>query len=240
MYGSRARLMLTGSAPVPPRLVTLFHQLGAPLFEVYGSTEIGWISFNLPHRYRLGTAGRPVDGVVVTLTDEGEIVVRAERPQALGYVFDGTETAASVFLPDGAIATGDLGRWERGYLRLVGRKKNVIITRSGVKINPEELEHDVEQSCAVKKAVVVPTAAGTTLACVVWVDGWDDPERARAVEACVGSGNDKRPASHRISQVVVRPADELSVESGLLTRNLKVDRDAVVRTVFPDTARSAR
>ncbi|MEV5886572.1 AMP-binding protein [Streptomyces sp. NPDC052020] len=241
MYGSRARLMLTGSAPVPPRTVKLFQQLGAPLFEVYGSTESGWIAFNLPGRHRIGSAGRPVPGVDVVIAEDGEVVVRTEHPQALGYVFEGVETQAQVFLPGGRIATGDLGRFDRsGFLRLMGRKKNVIVTRSGVKINPEELEEAVEQGCRIAKAMVASPGQDGLLTCVVWLDAWQSAERRAEVESCVGELNRKRESSHRIADVVFRPSDELTVESGLLTRNFKVDRSAAMRKVFAESTRVGR
>jgi long-chain acyl-CoA synthetase len=233
MYGSRVRLMLTGSAPVPPRMVTLFHRLGAPLFEVYGSTEVGWIAFNLPDRHRTGTAGRPVSGVEIEIGGDDEIRVATRCPQAVGYVFDGEESQDAVFLADGTIATGDVGGFDRsGFLRLVGRKNNVIITRSGVKINPEEIERDIETNCLIKKAVVVPSAENSSLSCAVWLPDRDSAERLREVEAYIRSSNATREPSHRIARVVFRPDTELAVETGLLTRNLKVDRAAVRRTVF--------
>ncbi|MCT9008492.1 AMP-binding protein [Streptomyces rhizosphaerihabitans] len=239
MYGSRVRLMLTGSAPVPPRTVKLFQQLGAPLFEVYGSTEIGWISFNLPKRHRIRSAGRPVDRIRVEIGDDGEVVVATDQPQCLGYVFAGEETQSSVFLPGDRIATGDLGRFDRsGFLRLVGRKKNVIVTRSGVKINPEELELAVEKSCRIKKAMVASPGQEGRLTCVVWLGDWQSTERTAEVESYVSESNKKREASHRIAEVVFRPETELTVEDGLLTRNLKVDRSAVMRRIFSESTRA--
>ncbi|MEU5427074.1 AMP-binding protein [Streptomyces olivoreticuli] len=241
MYGSRVRLMLTGSAPVPPRTVRLFQLLGAPLHEVYGSTEIGWIALNLPGRGKVGSAGRPVDGIEVEVADDGEVVVRTDRPQCLGYVFEGTETQDAVFLPGERVATGDLGRFdEAGFLRLVGRKKNVIITRSGVKINPEELELAVEKGCRADRAMVLSPDGDGLLTCVVWLDDWQSPERTAEVEAYVNESNKQQEAARRISDVVFRPASELTVESGLLTRNFKVDRGAVTRRIFGESTRAGR
>lgn len=241
MYGSRVRLMFTGSAPVPPRTVRLFQLLGAPLHEVYGSTEVGWIAFNLPGRSKVGSAGRPVDGIGVEVADDGEVVVRTDSPQCLGYVFEGTETQDTVFLPGGRVATGDLGRFdEAGFLRLVGRKKNVIITRSGVKINPEELELAVEKACRVTRAMVASPSGDGLLTCVVWLDDWRSPERTAEVEAYIEESNRQREAARRISDVVFRPESELTVESGLLTRNFKVDRSAVARTIFGEKTGAGR
>lgn len=241
MYGSRVRLMFTGSAPVPPRMVTTFQEVGLPLFEVYGSTEVGWICFNLPGRHRIGAAGRPVPGVTVSVLDGGELVVRTDTPQCSGYVFEGVESRDSVFLPDGSIATGDLGVLDRsGFLRLLGRKKNIIVTRSGVKINPEELESEIERECGVAKAMVAAPEEGGLLSCVVWVADEECGERAGEVEARIAGANGERDAAHRISRVLVRPKSELTVESGLLTRNLKVDRNAVMREVFAVGSRTGR
>jgi long-subunit acyl-CoA synthetase (AMP-forming) len=229
MYGPRVRLMFTGSAPIPPRMVEVFQELGAPLFEIYGSTESGWIACNLPGAARVGVAGRPVPGVEVEIADDGEVVIAVDRPQAVGYVFDGVETQADVFRTDGRIATGDLGTVDdAGFLRLTGRKKNVIITRSGVKINPETLESAVEAGCPGAKAVVVSGADDGRLTAVVFLD---DESRHDGVRAHVEAVNRDGEASHRIADVVFRPSAELSVENGLLTRNLKVDRQAVVRTL---------
>ncbi|MGV9380307.1 AMP-binding protein [Nonomuraea sp. NPDC003707] len=229
MYGSRVRLMYTGSAPVPPAMVTLFQELGAPLYELYGSTEIGWIAMNVPGQARVGSAGRPVDGITVELGDDGEVVVRADRPQVVGYVYEGVDTQDTVFLPDGRIATGDLGVLEDGFLRLTGRKKNVIITRSGVKINPAELEADVERAFPGVRAMVALPDGAALLACVVWAE---DTGRAADIEAYIKRRNAGREPSHRIATTLVRPAEELTVESGLLTRNFKIDRGAVARAVW--------
>ncbi|GAA2206661.1 AMP-binding protein [Nonomuraea monospora] len=229
MYGSRVRLMYTGSAPVPPAMVALFHELGAPLYELYGSTEIGWIAMNVPGRARAGTAGPPVDGIAVELGDDGEVIVRADRPQVVGYVYEGVETQDAVFLPDGRIATGDLGVMEDGFLRLTGRKKNVIITRSGVKINPAELEAGIERALPGVRAMVALPDGAALLACVVWTE---DLGRAAEAEEAVQRLNAGHEPSHRIATTIVRPMAELTVESGLLTRNFKIDRGAVTRAVW--------
>ncbi|HEV2377242.1 MAG TPA: AMP-binding protein [Streptosporangiaceae bacterium] len=241
MYGSRARLMFTGSAPVPPRMVKLFQQLGAPLFELYGSTETGWIAMNLPGRARVGSPGRPVNGVTVEIGSDSEVVVRSQHPQSAGYVFEGVESNPSVFLGDGRIATGDLGYLDgAGFLRLTGRKKNIIITRSGVKINPEELESGIENGCPVTRAMVVPSDASGLLACIVWLDDPESVERMAEVDAYIKRANQAQDAPRRITQVIFRPAKELTVENGFLTRNFKIDRGAVVRAVFGTDGRPVR
>jgi long-subunit acyl-CoA synthetase (AMP-forming) len=233
MYGARVRLLLVGSAPVPPRLLTVFRCLGAPLYQVYGMSEVGWIGLNLPTRNRIGSVGAPVEGVDVTLGDDGEIIVESRTPQALGYIFDGVDTHDSVFLAEGQIATGDLGSLDDdGFLYLVGRKKNVIITRSGVKLNPEPLERDIVQACPIKEAVVVATQQAAMLICVVWLEDDENRDRRREIRETVDRLNGLREPSHRIADVVFRPARELTAESGLLTRSMKINRAAVVQAIL--------
>jgi long-chain acyl-CoA synthetase len=233
MYGARVRLLLVGSAPVSPRLLTAFRCLGAPLYQVYGMTEVGWIGFNLPARNRVGSVGAPVEGVDVTLDDDGEIIIESRAPQALGYIFDGGDTHDSVFLADGQIATGDLGHMDDdGFLYLVGRKKNVIITRSGVKLNPETLERDIVRTCPIKEAVVVATQGAATLICVVWLEDDENLDRRREVQEGVDHVNQLQESSHRIADVVFRPARELTPESGLLTRSQKINRATVMQTIL--------
>jgi long-chain acyl-CoA synthetase len=233
MYGAQARLLLVGSAPVSLRLLTVFRGLGAPLYQVYGMTEVGWIGFNLPARNRIGSVGVPVEGVEVTLGDDGEIIVESRTPQALGYIFDGVGTQDSVFLAKGQIATGDLGSLDDdGFLHLVGRKKNVIITRSGVKLSPELLERDIVRECPIKEAVVVATEQAATLTCVVWLEDDENPVRRHEVRETVDRLNGLQEPSHRIADVVFRPASELTAESGLLTRSMKINRAAVVQAIL--------
>jgi long-subunit acyl-CoA synthetase (AMP-forming) len=229
LYGSRVRLMYVGSAPSRAATVTLFHRVGLPLLECYGLTECGWIALNRPDDYRVGSVGRPVKGLTIEIADDGEVLVRSASPQSTGYIFEGTDEQSKVFLPQLTIATGDLGRRDAaGFLHLSGRKKNVIVTRSGLKINPEDIEAEIEDGCRVARAIVVGHPNLAALGCVVWLDDWQSADERHAVSAFVDAMNGRRPSAQHVGDVVFRPAKELSVESGLLTRNYKVNRTAVM------------
>lgn len=230
MYGSRARLMFVGSAPVPPSLITLFHRLGAPLYEVYGMTEAGWITFNLPGQHRTGTTGMAVDGVSIDIAPDKTIIVHTDTPQAVGYVYEGTETADSVFLGDGTIATGDLGELDdSGFLRLMGRQGNTIVTRSGVKISPEQLERDIEHTSHAARAAVLPS--GNTLVAVIWLSG-DATDHRHDVKTAIKRLNNQNPPSHHITRIIFRAENELAHGSTFLTQNMKLDRRAVERALL--------
>jgi long-subunit acyl-CoA synthetase (AMP-forming) len=241
VYGSRIRLMLVGSAPVPRRLLDVHRHLGLPLYEVYGATEVGWVAFNLPPRHRAGTSGVPVDGIELEIDEDGAIRIRIRAPQATGYVFEGVETTDAVFLADGSIATGDVGRIEdSGFLQLLGRNANVIITRSGVKISPEEIEREIEGLEQVERALVFADGQGTALCCVAWLGGSRPEADAESVREQVARWNREREPARRIVDLVFKQADELTVESGLLTRNLKLNRAEAERRVLSTSEPAGR
>jgi long-subunit acyl-CoA synthetase (AMP-forming) len=241
LYGSRIRLMLVGSAPVPRRLLDVHMHLGLPLYEVYGATEVGWVAFNLPPRHRAGTSGVPVDGVELEIDEDGAIRIRSRAPQATGYVFEGVETTDAVFLADGSIATGDVGRIEdSGFLRLQGRNANVIVTRSGVKISPEEIEREIESLEQVERALVFADGQGTALCCVAWLGGSRPEAAAGSVREQIARWNREREPARRIVDLVFKQADELTVESGLLTRNLKLNRAEAERIVLSTSEPAGR
>lgn len=238
-FGNRIRLLLVGSAPTRASTLRAFHAVGLPLYEVYGLTEFGWITFNLPSRHRVGTVGAVVPGVEAAITEEGELLVRSPHPQSAGYVFDGTEEESLTFLHDGAIATGDLVQQDQaGFMRLVGRKKNVIFARGGIKFSPEEIEGDIEQRCPVEKVALISAGAHSELRCVIWSKEWQSQEKQSAVRSALTAVLSKRACS-TAAHVLFRPLEELSEANGLLTRNLKLDRRAVVQRYFSQMERSA-
>lgn len=168
LYGEKIRLMLVGSAPVKNSTVRTFHILGLPLYQAYGLTEFGWIAFNTPRANRRDAAGKLADGVEAKIGTDQELWVRNAAAQSIGYVYHGTEEYENVFKPGGFIATGDLCRIDHnGFVFIEGRKKNLIITRSGVKINPEEIELELESIPDVTKAMVYATDETGNLGCIV-------------------------------------------------------------------------
>jgi long-subunit acyl-CoA synthetase (AMP-forming) len=228
VFGSRMRLMLVGSAPSRPSMLHLYERLGLPLYQVYGANEFGWITFNLPGANRIGTVGRAVEGVELELAPDGEVIVSGPCPQTLGYAFDDAGLGRAVYLENGRVATGDTGRLgSSGYLTLVGRKKNVIITKGGHKLNPEAIEAVIEQIAAVERAVVFGGEPLSTLVCVVWLGEKAGESSREEVRVEIAALNKGLPAQERIGRLVFGANGELTVESNLLTRNFKIDRKAV-------------
>ncbi|MCQ3804367.1 MAG: long-chain fatty acid--CoA ligase [bacterium] len=133
-------LAVTAAAPISRDLLVFFHALGIPLYEIYGMSEnTGPATCTTAGNLALGTVGKPFMGVEVETIDDGEIRIRG------GVVTDGyyrlPQATASTFAEDGWLYSGDLGEWdEQGNLKIVGRKKEIIITSSGKNVAPASLE----------------------------------------------------------------------------------------------------
>ena len=150
----RVRIALCGAAPASPELFEYFHALGVPLVEGYGQTEsAGVISVSRFERARMGTVGEPLEGTEVRIADDGEILTRGPHVFK-GYFKDPALTAQTI---DGAgwLHTGDVGAVEDGYLRILDRKKDIIITAGGKNVTPSNIENELKFSPYIQDAVVV-------------------------------------------------------------------------------------
>ncbi|MFZ1058497.1 MAG: AMP-binding protein [Candidatus Rokuibacteriota bacterium] len=150
----RIRVAVSAAAPAAPELFEFFHALGVPLLEVYGQTEsTGVISSNRVGRARVGTVGEPIRGIEVALADDGEILTRG--PHVFKGYFKDPELTAQTIDKDGWLHTGDVGAWEDGYLKILDRKKDIIITAGGKNITPAYIENKLKFSPYIQDAVVI-------------------------------------------------------------------------------------
>jgi malonyl-CoA/methylmalonyl-CoA synthetase len=149
------RLCVSGSAPLPAELAErIAERTGQRVLERYGMTET---LMNVSNPYdgprRAGTVGLPLPGVEVMLADGGEILLRG--PNVFGGYWRDADATAGAFTPDGWFRTGDLGSLdETGYLRIEGRRKELIIT-GGYNVHPREVEEALLGHPAVAEAAVV-------------------------------------------------------------------------------------
>ncbi|HET6610576.1 MAG TPA: AMP-dependent synthetase/ligase [Kofleriaceae bacterium] len=150
----RARLCVSGAAPVAVEVLEFFASLDLPIYEVYGQSEdTGPTSINLPGETRLGSVGKALPGVEVKIADDDEILVKG-RNVFMGYYRD--DAATQETLTDGWLHSGDLGRIDDdGYLHITGRKKEIIITAGGKNVAPKNLELALKSDPLVNEAVVI-------------------------------------------------------------------------------------
>ena len=129
-----------GAAPTPVEVLEFFHAIGLPLAELWGMSETcGAGSVNPPGKIRIGTVGPPAPGVEIKLDTDGEVLIQSEVVM-LGYR-NLPEKTAEAFTEDGWMRTGDIGEFdEEGYLRIVDRKKELIISAGGKNMSPANIE----------------------------------------------------------------------------------------------------
>ena len=164
----RCRWLSTGAAPIAPELIDWFWAMNKPMFEVYGQTECsGLATANMPGQSRVGSVGKAMPGCEVTLSDDNEILIRS--PGVIQGYWNNPEKTAETF-KNTWLYTGDVGRIDDdGYVYVVDRMKDIIITAGGKNITPSEIENRLKFSPYITDAVVVGDRR-PFLTCLVMID----------------------------------------------------------------------
>jgi long-chain acyl-CoA synthetase len=153
--GGQCEMSISGGAPLGERLGHFFRGAGLTLLEGYGLTETSpGVAINLQHNVRIGTVGQPLPGVTVRIADDGEILVRGENVFQ-GY-WNNVAATAEAIDADGWFHTGDIGELDDdGYLKITGRKKELIVTAGGKNVAPAVLEDRLQAHPLISQSVVV-------------------------------------------------------------------------------------
>jgi long-chain acyl-CoA synthetase len=240
----RAERAICGAAPIAPQVLEYFWTLGVPVYEIYGQTENTAVCTLMPFDdVRIGTVGKPLEGVELRIAEDGEILTRSPAVFA-GYYKDPDATAAAID-PDGWLHTGDVGTIDDGYLTITDRKKDVIITAGGKNVSPSEIENRLKVSPYVREAMVVGDrrkylvaligieadtvsdwAARRGLAFTTYGDLSRKPEVRELIEEWVDEVNQDLAQVETIKRFALLEK-ELDHEDGELTATLKVRRRAL-------------
>jgi long-chain acyl-CoA synthetase len=133
-----------GAAPTPPEVIEFFHALGVPLAELWGMSETcGAGTCNPPEKIKIGTVGPPAPDCEIKLDQDGEVLIRG--PVVMPGYRNLPDKTAETFTDDGFLRTGDIGEFdEDGYLKIVDRKKELIISAAGKNMSPANIEAKVK------------------------------------------------------------------------------------------------
>ncbi|MFU8872479.1 AMP-dependent synthetase/ligase [Micromonospora sp. SL4-19] len=253
--GGRCRDAISGGAPLGARLGHFFRGVGVTIYEGYGLTETSpAAAANLPTAIRIGTVGRPLPGVTIRIDDDGEILISGELIFQ-GYWHNEAATA-EVLAPDGWFRTGDLGQLdEDGYLRITGRKKEIIVTAGGKNVAPALLEDQVRAHPLVSQCLVVGDRQ-PFIAALVTIDEealpkWlaahgrpettgvaelrDDEALRAEVQGAIDLANQSVSRAEAIKVFRILPQD-FTEATGELTPSLKVKRQVVQKTYAAEIA----
>ncbi|HVL99087.1 MAG TPA: AMP-dependent synthetase/ligase [Egibacteraceae bacterium] len=153
--GGRITYCVSGGAPLAPYLAHFFHAAGVTILEGYGLTETtAPATVNMPDALRIGTVGRPISGVEIRIDEDGEILIKGGNVFA-GYYHNEAATK-EILTDDGWLRSGDLGELDDdGFLKITGRKKEIIVTAGGKNVAPAALEERLKAHRLVSQALVV-------------------------------------------------------------------------------------
>lgn len=243
-FGGRLRFFISGGAPLDKTINEFMWIIGIPTFEGYGLTETSpALTLNSIDEVRFGSVGRTLEQTEVKLAEDGELLVKG--PQVMkGYYKNEEETAKTII--DGWLHTGDIARLdEEGYVYIVDRKKEIIVTAGGKNIAPQPIENDLKLDKYISSAFVFGDRRPYLVAMLTpnlerliemaqqrnlnYFDTEDLVTNAQVHELFaerVKQANAQRPSYETIKKFVLIPRD-FSVEGGELTPTLKLKRRVI-------------
>ncbi len=249
--GGSIRYAVSGGAPLGTRLGHFYRGIGVVVLEGYGLTETtAPATVNVPGRVKIGTVGAPLPGVGIRIADDGEILVQGVNVFA-GYHDNDEATAEAV--RDGWFHTGDLGELDGdGYLRITGRKKEILVTAGGKNVAPAVLEDRLRAHPLVSQCIVVGDQKPFIAALITldeemlptWAKnngfGALSVEQARtdegvlaALQKAVDDANTAVSKAESIRTFAVLGSD-FTEDNGYLTPSLKLKRNVVMKDFAHD------
>ncbi|WP_248959402.1 AMP-dependent synthetase/ligase [Sphaerisporangium perillae] len=250
--GGRLTAAVSGGSALGERLSNFFKGAGIEIFEGWGLTETSAPSaVNIPGANKIGTVGKPFPGVTIAVAEDGEVLVKGR------HVFDGywnnDKATAEAIDADGWFHTGDVGVLDAdGYLRITGRKKEIIVTAAGKNVAPAPMEDRIRAHPLVSQAMVIgddrPFIAALVTLDPEALEQWkeangksgasgaqlcSDPAVIAAVQRAVDEANIMVSKAEQVKKFVILDTD-FTEESGHLTPSLKIKRNLVLRDFAKD------
>lgn len=230
-FGGRLKAMVSGGAPLNPKIGSFFIALGLRLLQGYGQTEASpVISANRPDRIKVATVGPPLDGVDVKIAEDGEILVRGPVVMK-GYWREPEATAKT--LEGGWLHTGDVGEIDRdGYIRITDRKRDFIKNSGGDMIAPARIEGALTLDPAIVQAMVYGDRRPYLVAVIVPAQELLDRAKGdtavlhKEIAAVIGRVNNGLGNIERVRRFIIA-REAFTTDNGQMTPTLKIRRHEI-------------
>ncbi|MCS6873295.1 MAG: AMP-dependent synthetase/ligase [Pyrinomonadaceae bacterium] len=240
-FGGRIRLLTSGGAPLPLEVAEFFASAGLPILQAYGLTENVCVAFNTFESYKIGTVGKPMPMCQVKIAPDGEILVKSEMMFS-GYYKDPHKTK-EMFDEEGWLKTGDIGEIdEDGFLKVTGRKKEIIVLSTGKKVAPLFIESAVKENHLVSQCFLYGDGRSYCVALVTLNENeaklfagskntnLDELTKnegiLNSIRRTIEQVNSRVSSSEQIKKFLILPRD-FSIDLGEITPTMKLRREVI-------------
>lgn len=221
-FGKRLRFMGAGGGKLPHQVTDFFAQIGIPIYEGYATTESGGLGiFNYPEQWRSGYIGKTVAPMQIQIADDGELLLNSPA-NCLGYL----ENNGSItnLCQKGWLATGDIARDDAGYVAIIDRKKDIMVTAYGKNIAPSWIESQLINQPEIDDAVIIGDGLAFLSALIVPTA---TASAAAGVKDAIQRVNNNLARHEQIRKHIIVKA--FDIESGTITSTFKKRRSEITR-----------
>jgi long-chain acyl-CoA synthetase len=243
-FGGRVRLLTSGGAPLPEEIAAFFAERNLPILQAYGLTENICVAFNRADDFKFGTVGKPMPMCEVKIATDGEILVKS--PMMFSGYYKEPEKTAEMFDAEGWLKTGDLGVLDAdGFLKITGRKKEIIVLSTGKNVAPALLENLLKENHLISQAFIYGDKRSFLVALITlnqaeaeafaranriefqsFADLAQTPQMREIVGAQIEKTNARVASSEQIKRFVILERD-FSAEADEVTPTLKLKRNVI-------------
>jgi long-chain acyl-CoA synthetase len=223
-FGGKLRAFVSGGGALDKEVGIFLNSIGLPTLQGYGLTETSpVVSCNPINDIRVETVGPPFEGNLVKIAEDGEILIKGENVM-LGYWNNQEET--NKVLKNGWLHTGDIGVFDKNYLKITDRKKDIIITPGGDNISPVKIENDLIKINFIEQALVYGDNKPYLVALIVLSNDKKNLKNEEINEE-IEKINKNLSKIEKIKKFFVI-SDQFTIENGMLTPTLKLKRYKII------------
>ncbi|MEQ1641854.1 MAG: AMP-dependent synthetase/ligase [Pyrinomonadaceae bacterium] len=228
-FGGNVRLLTSGGAPLPLEIADFFKRHDLPILQAYGLTENICGAFNTVTEHKFGTVGKAMPMCEIKIASDGEILIKSEMMFS-GY-YKEPEKTSEMFDSDGWLKTGDLGELdEDGFLKITGRKKEIIVLSSGKNVAPALVENYVKESHLISHCFLFGDGHSYCVALITLnrleAKGLDWENVKALIDAIVEEANARVSGPEKIKKYVILDED-FSADRDEITPTMKLKRNVV-------------